>query len=50
MPPWQVEDAPLVWIDRYTAWENAKAERARQNRPAVGEERQVGNKKVKRLV
>ena len=51
IPPWIVEDAPLLWMDRYRAWAEAKTERFRQgDSPERGQTKQIGNKRVKRLI
>lgn len=50
MAPWAVEDAPLLWVDRYREWTKARAERDR--RDAVERQRiqPGGGRKVKRLI
>lgn len=50
-PPWELlERAPDVWMERALLWGNAKSERWSRPRSQVGEVRQVGNKRMKRLV
>lgn len=50
IPPWEAEDAPLLWVDRFQAWENAKAERQSKPKPQRGETLQVGSKQITRLI
>ncbi|NIV32915.1 MAG: hypothetical protein GWN58_26765 [Anaerolineae bacterium] len=51
VPPWELEaNAPDIWMERRALWVDAKAERWSKPRPAVGEVRQVGNKRKKRLI
>ena len=51
MPPWEVvERAPDVWMERALLWSSAKGQRGSKPRAPVGEVRQVGNKRKKRLI
>ena len=51
MPPWEVDAvAPDIWMERRALWADARARRWSKPRSAVGEVRQVGTKRVKRLI
>ena len=52
MAPWQVEDAPALWMDRFAEWEAAKSERiiSASKKGERGQVRQVGNKRIKRVI
>ena len=53
MPPWEVEDAPLIWIDRFREWTLAKNEQqtyATEKAGGGGRGAQVGNRHTKRFV
>ena len=48
--PWRImEEAPDIWMERLGMWTTARNER-NSPRPPVGEVRQVGNKRVKRVI
>ena len=51
VPPWEMEGvAPDIWMERELLWGHAKAQRRSNPKAPVGEVRQRGNKRIKRLI
>jgi len=50
IPPWQIAaECNVLWRDRWREWLGAKAGPTKR-KPAPGSTRQVGNKRITRLI
>ena len=49
--PWKLEgELSALWAERWIEWKAAKVERSTSRKPPVGVPRQVGNKRITRLI